>query len=75
MPTIREALAKLRQTDNSYQLPDAKFGSGDRGPCEWRNIPDLDSLIDNDELPAVIPQSTIDLIGFDPRELDDDDIG
>lgn len=73
MSKIREALNKMKQGGSGYRLPDAYFGSGDRGPCEWRNIPDFDSLIDNDELPAVIPQSTIDLIGFDPRTLDDDD--
>lgn len=66
MTTIREALAKMRAKNTSVQLPDAKFGSGDR-VCDWRKLPPDQSLDDDVELPTAPPE-LVDLLGFDPKE-------
>jgi hypothetical protein len=50
-------------------LPDVYFGAV--GPLpDWRkvNVPDMD--VDDDEVLTETPKSVVDLLGFDPLELE-----
>lgn len=69
MPTIREALRRVRgqQGDALPAFPDAHFGAVDSAKRDWRKVPDIDALIDNDEA-SPAPQWVIDMLGFDPNE-------
>ncbi len=51
------------------RLPDVQFGDGE--PDEEAELPEAEDLDeDNDEELAETPQDVIDLLGFDPKDLD-----
>ena len=51
------------------ELPDIWFGEvGERG-IDWRTLPD--EVDPDDEEMEQTPQDVIDLLGFDPKELED----
>jgi hypothetical protein len=49
-------------------LPDVHFGRGDAKPLDWRKY--KEDSADDDAPLAKTPQSTIDILGFDPLDLD-----
>lgn len=55
-------------------LPNITFGdSGDAAP-DWRSDKALEDEVDpDDELLPETPPDVIDMLGFDPRDVDEDD--
>lgn len=52
-------------------MPDLHFGRADAPPLDWRKYKD-DSPDDDEELEET-PPSIVEMLGFDPRTLDDDE--
>jgi hypothetical protein len=61
--------------EQQVDLPDVHYGSVDQPQMSWSEIDEQDTDdVDDDEdmLLTETPQSTIDLLGFDPLELESD---
>lgn len=51
-------------------LPDVHFGTAEAKPLDWRQY--KEDSADDDEPLAQTPTSVVAILGFDPKELDDD---
>lgn len=54
-------------------LPDVHYGEANDNPLDWRKYKDDGDETDNDQDPGPASQSVIDMLGFNPDELFDDE--
>jgi len=56
--------------DSNNEIPEVSFGSQKASETNWRKVIDNSADIDTDEELAETPAEIINLLGFDPLELE-----
>ena len=52
------------------ELPEVEFGDVKAKDFDWRAVDSKEYDVDDDELSEKTPEDVVEMLGFDPKELD-----